>query len=208
MATEKVLAYALTTKNRVKDRLAITNTQFDTVIDRLISAMTDFIEGECNRRFQETVYSNEIYSIYGAYPETIGLKQTPVSNVASVQYRAGLKTTPNWTNFAADDWELLEDGKSGIIKFYGGITRGVNVIRVTYTAGYKIDFPNAGSATHTLPADLSDLAERIVVRVFEKRKAEGKETESFEGGTVSWAPLLDETDRAIIARHRRLPQFV
>lgn len=207
--SEKVVGYALTTKNRIKDRLQLETTQHDVLFDRLISSVTDFLEGECNRRFKQQTFTNEIYSVYGDRQEFILLKQAPVGSVTSAQYRAGTKTNPSWTDFVADDWELLEDGKSGIVKVYGGALRGVNMARFTYQAGYLIDFDNAGDTTkHTLPFDLSDLSERLVVKLFKRRDSEGKTTEGFEGGSVSWADLLDGFDREIIARHRRLPTFV
>lgn len=203
---ESVVGYALTTKERVKDRLAITGTNFDTLIDRLISAMTDFIEGECNRRFKETPYANEVYSVSGEKPKYVFLKQAPASAL-TLQYRAGTPSAPSWTNFIADDYELLEDGKSGIVRVYS-LPAGTNVIRATYTAGYKIDFPNAGSATHTLPFDISDLCEKLAVKEFKKRDAEGKSSEAFEGGTTNWKELLDEADKLVIGRHRRPAPFV
>jgi hypothetical protein len=204
---ELVVDYALTTKDRIKDRLGITGANFDTLIDRLISAMTDFIEGECNRRFKETTYTNEIYSVYGENPKYIFLKQAPVSSLTSLQYRAGTPSNPNWTNFIVDDYELLEDGKSGIVRIYN-LPTGINVVRATYTAGYKIDFANAGSQAHTLPFDISDLCERLVVKEFKKRDAEGKASESFEGGTTNWRELLEEADKLIINRYRRPAPFV
>lgn len=207
MATETVIAYAITDKTRVKDRLGLQDIAHDVVFDRLIGAVTDFLEGECGgRRFKETSYSNEVYSVYNK--EFVLLKQAPVSTLTSFQYRAGTISTPNWTNFTTDDYELLEDGESGIIKVYGGLLRGINQVRASYTAGYKIDFPNAGSTTHTLPLDLSDLAERLVIKLFKKRESEGRASESLAGGAVNWKELLDEVDKQIIARYRRLPTFV
>lgn len=210
---EKAITYALTTKNRVKDRLSIKDAAWDVVFDRLIAAMTDFLEGECGgRRFLQTVYTNEVYSIYGDKQDFILLRNAPVdsASLTILQYRAGLKSSPNWTNFLTDDWELLEDGKSGIIKVYGGALKGVNAIRVaSYKAGFLIDFENAGDITkHTLPYDLSDLAERLTQKLFQRKLSEGKGTESFEGGAVAWKELLDEVDKQIIARYRRLPTFV
>lgn len=203
-----ILTYALTTLARVKTRLSITGTGNDALLTELISAATDFIQGECNRFFKETVYANEIYSVYGADPKHVFLKQAPVSALTSAQYRAGLPSTPNWTNFIADDYELLEDGKSGIIRVYS-LPRGANVARFTYTAGYKIDFASIGnSALHTLPVDLSDLCERLAVKLFKRRESEGKQSEAFEGGNVTWQGLLNEEDKLTINRYKRPAPFV
>lgn len=207
--SESVVSYALTTKVRVKARIGISVTSgFDLLLDRLISAATDFIEGECNRRFKETVYSNEVYSIYGEQATFVLLKQSPVTALTAFQYRAGTISVPAWTSFNADDYELLEDGKSGIIKVYG-LIRGVNAVRASYTAGYKISFNDAGDATkHTLPADLSDLCERLVIRWFKRRESEGKASESFESSNVNWKDSLNEEDKAILERYMKLPVFV
>ncbi len=210
---EVIAPYVLTTRQRVKDRLTITVTTFDTLIDRLVSAATDFIEGECQRRFKSTTYANEVYSIYGAKPEYVFLKQAPISAITSFQYRSGTPSNPNWTSFPVDNYELLQDGASGIIRVYGGLSgnlmfSGINSIRATYTAGYLIDFANAGTATHTLPFDLTDLCERLTIKMFKKREGEGRASESYEGGSVTWKDLLDEADKMTIGRYRRNPQFI
>lgn len=203
---EAILAYALTTVARVKTRLTITVNNHDTPLLYLINSVTDFIEGECNRRFKETTYTNEVYSPQGGH--FIVLKQSPVSSVTSVQYRAGLKSNPTWTDFNSDDWELMEDGQSGMIEAHG-ILHGTNLFRVTYVAGYKINFTNYGdNNTHTLPADVTDLCERLVVRWFKRRESGGKQSEGLQGGSINWKDELDSEDKTTLARYKRIPNFV
>ena len=212
--SEKPIAYALTTKNRVKDRIGITGSQFDTLIDRIIAAVTDIIESTCGRRFLRSDYSNEIITIFNNTQEIIAVKNIPLVSVSLLQYRTGLNSNPNYTDFQTDNWEILEDGASGLIRvwglMHGGLNRGVNAIRISYTAGFLIDFNNAGDYTkHTLPFDLSDLAERLAVKMFKRRENEAKLTETFEGGTVSWKKeLIDDQDNDIMNGYKRLPQFV
>ena len=204
MATE-LKSGALTSLKRVKDRLTLSTPDFDTLLERLINAATDYLEGTCSRTFKETSSTNEIYSVYAPRQDLFILKQAPVAVLTSAQYRAGTPSNPAWTNFAADEYELVGNGASGIVKIYGGIRSGVNVVRFTYTAGYKIDFDNpANSANHTLPSDMNDLAERLAVRLFKRRESEGKQTEGFEGASITWANLIDEYDREVINRYRRV----
>lgn len=209
---EQVVTYAITTKARVKDRLAITIADHDTLLDRLISAVTDFVEGETARRFKESTYTGataEVHSLPGNFQDYLLLKHAPVTAITLIEYRAGTPATPGWTALTADEYLLTEDGKSGIVRLYTRFPAGTNVLRVSYTAGYKIDFANAGTAAHTLPFDLSDLAERLVVRWFKRRELAGKASEGLPGGSnVSWKDLLDSEDIATINRYRRLPQFV
>lgn len=206
--SESVISYGLTTKARVKDRINISTANHDALIDRLISGVTDLIEGECGgRRFKRSTYTNEIITIRNANQRFLLLKNTPIISVSSLQYRTGLKSNPNYTDFNNDDWEIVNDGASGMIEVYG-LSRDVNFIRISYVAGYLIDFDTAGSATHTLPFDLSDLAERLTIKLFKRREHEGKSSETFESGTVQWKDLIDPIDRAVINRYSRIPQFV
>lgn len=207
--TQTPLTYALTTKDRVKARLSQTGTAFDTVIDAMIGAVTDRVEGECGgRRFLRTTYTNELITIFNTNQEILSVRNIPLISVSSLQYRTGLKSNPNYTSFNTDDWEIINDGAAGLIRVWG-MSAAVNLIRISYIGGYLIDFSNAGSPTaHTLPLDLSDLAERLTVKVFKKREHEGKASEAFEGATVTWEKFITDDDRAVISRYTRLPTFV
>jgi len=207
--SEVIASYALTTVARVKDRLNMSESNLDTVLARIISGVTDLIEGECGgRRFLETTYTNEIVTIFNKNQKMLGLKNFPISSISSLQYRTGLKSNPNYTDFNTDDWEILGDGASGLIRVYG-LFNEVNALRMTYVAGYKISWDNVGNvAIHNLPADLSDLCERLTIKLFKKREQEGKTSETFEGATVTYEDLINDADKRIIARYRRLPAFV
>ena len=198
---EQIYERALTTVQRVKDRLVITSSTNDAVLLRLVNACTDFIEGQCDRRFKETTYTNEVHSIVDGQKEVI-LNNTPVSALTSTQYRAGMPSSPNWTDYPTDSVELSEDGSTGIIHAFGRLVRGSNAFRATYTAGYKINFANAGDMnTHTLPADITDLCERLVVRVWKRREAEGKTSEGINGSNIGWAKELNEEDKMILNKY-------
>lgn len=206
---ETPISYGLTTKNRVKDRLNISSTNLDTLIDRLIAAVTDFIEGETGgRRFLRTTYTNEVYSVMNDGQQYLALKQIPIVSVSALEYRTGLKSNPNWTAFNTDDWEILEDGATGLIKLAGMPSPEVNVLRVSYVAGYLIDFDSAGSPTsHTLPYDLTDLAEELIDKKLKRRNNEGVQSESYAEGSITYAALLSDANKAVLARYTRLPAF-
>ena len=76
--------------------------------------------------------------------------------------------------------------------------------RVSYVAGYLIDFANAGDITkHTLPYDLTELCERLVTRWFKRREAEGKDSDGFNGGLTVWAKELNEEDKKFWAENQK-----
>jgi len=201
-----MIDYALTTKERVKARIDITVAGLDTVIDTFIASATHYIEGLCGgRRFLETTYTNEIMdgSFLGSnqsIPYLI-LKNAPIVSISAFEYRNGTRTNPVWTAFQADNYEPMND--RGIIK--ADLPAGVQNIRMTYVAGYKIDFTDPYDDTaHTLPFDLSNLCEKMVVKMIKKRESEGKSQETLRDSTITWGAFVDTEDKDIISRYRRV----
>jgi uncharacterized phiE125 gp8 family phage protein len=216
MPAEQVSPFALTTLARVKERLQITINDSDFVLMRMINAASTYIERQCGKsgpekfpndgHFIKKTYTNEVYSIRGARQERLVLRNAPVSALTSFQWRAGQPSTPFWTDFTIDQYELEEDGTSGIIRVYGTMPRIYsNMLRATYTAGYAKDWENAGNGTtHLLPDDLTNTCENIVVRLFKRRQLAGQASEAINGATISWKNALDQNDLDVIAAYRRV----
>ncbi|MFA5080298.1 MAG: head-tail connector protein [Candidatus Paceibacterota bacterium] len=199
---------SLTTIERVKARIVMktSGTSFDTLLERLINSVSDFIEGATGRSFKEATYI-EKYSIYKPR-RFLMLNQFPVSGLTKIEYRAGSYSVPSWIEYLRDEYELEGEGKSGIVAILGTMPVGINVIRATYTAGYKIDFTAPTDITkHTLPSDLTDLCERLVIKIFKKRESWGKSSEGAQGDSVSWKDSLEEEDKRTIARYKKPPSF-
>lgn len=283
---EKVYPYSLTTLIRVKDRLGITDTSFDSLLTRYINGVTDSIERACGKsglekspndgHFVQKTYTNEVYSVYGKRQERLVLRNSPVryafltgdltnnsttvancstvaglavgmpivgvgissgttitaigtttitlsqvagttqtgvyleaSGLISFQWRAGTPSNPVWTPFIPDQFEIEEQGASGIIRVYGVMPRLYsNMLRATYVAGYPVDWQNAGNgSTHQLPADLTNTCENIVVRLFKRRQLDGKASENIAGATTAWRDALDSFDQNVINSYCRVGQF-
>lgn len=199
---EAIISDALTTVQRIKDRLQITATGFDSLLLRIVSAASEFIKRECGVvSFKEVTNTQEKYSFDFA-TNKLFLKNIPVTAVSAVYYNVGTLSVPVWQAYLADEWSF--DQESGVITLEGNFPVGQKTVAVTYTAGYKIDFTNFGSATHTLPSDLTDLCERLVVKWFKKKDAEGKASEQYNGGSVQWDKELTPEDKSTLARYKRI----
>ena len=202
-----LVKYALTSESRVKDRLAITNSDLDTVIKRMIYGATDFIQRACDTVFKQTTYTDEKYngseSMYTEKSDYILiLRKGNVSSVTAIKYNNGTQGTPSWVTMSADDYVV--DYETGIIHFYAPLPSGIQNIAVTYVSGYLIDFSNEfDSSLHTLPYDVSDLCERLVVKLLKRRESEGRSNETFNGSTITWGDFLEDHDKSIIANYRR-----
>ena len=198
-------AHSLTTKEKVKLLLGITVSTDDALIDMMIGWVTDFIENYCGgRRFKETTYTNEEYD----QPEgdKVFLRNWPVSSLTSVQYRTGTIASPTFISFDANDYILY--GNEGFIKFFArfhGILGVAKALRFSFVAGYKIDFANELSATHTLPFDLTAVATQLVANIFNTKDSGGLKSESTEGQSVTYADMsadnLSDAQKQILSKY-------
>lgn len=181
--------YNITTKTNVKTHLGITGTGDDTLLDTLCDQVTAWIENYCGgRRFYRTLHENEVYD-GEPKKDYLVLKHFPVIEITSIQYNAGTSKNPNWTNMDRDDYELYEN--EGVI-YWNKIYDGVRNIRVSYNAGYS-----------TMPYDLVLVANRLVARVYDKRKSEHLSNESLEGVNVNWGEFLRPEDKLILDSYSR-----
>jgi hypothetical protein len=164
----------------------------------------------------QQTYVNDTYSIDNHRQTFLKLRNTPVFTLTSFQWRAGTPTNPNWTDFIADQYELIDPRTdpvsgttfypSGIVRVYGVLPRIYNnMIRATYTAGYPVNWANPEDHnTHWLPGDLTNLCENLVVRRFSRRQLAGKSSQSLEGANVSWRNELDADDLDVLGQYRQL----
>ncbi len=130
-----------------------------------------------------------------------------IVGLTKLEYRAGVPSTPNWTPFIPAQFELIDNGKAGLVRVYGIMPRIYNnIIRATFVAGYLINFANAGDPTqHTLPADLTRTCENIVVRWYKRREQAGKTSEAFQGTTITFNKDIDAEDQTVIGKYQRAP---
>ena len=199
--------YSLTTLTRVKARRAITESGFDSLFEALIREATSIIEGECEgRRFASTPYTDQIYS-RDADQQMVFLRHWPITAISAAEYRAGTPDVPAWTSLLGSEYEI-EDGlgglNKGIARIYGA-TAGINTLRFSYTAGYVIDWTT--EANHTLPWEITDLCERVVIAMFNRRTDEGKAQMSSQDLSITWQELISSPeDKRILLRYCR-PRF-
>jgi hypothetical protein len=277
-------SYALTSRARIKDRLGITATDFDDLFDSLILAVTDRIERMCNRRFMLATWTNELYDTVDMYDtprDTILLNNAPVRSIAKVEYKAGTNSTPNWTEFSIDDYDV--DLTLGIL-YFRWLPRGRQNVRVTSTAGYSgysiginaywvfnavptgtvngvnrtftlpvnasqivvyadglrvpsssydftadtdtftfndgaqpystiaVDYlPSTGTVSidnPALPMELVEVCEEVVSRIFKKRNAEGRSSETLNESTITWSKEVFTPENLAAVKNYRRASFL
>ena len=193
-----MIDYTLTQASDVKEALNITSSTYDTLLQKLVYGVSEFLQGYCNRNFKEQTIT-EYYD-----GETLGkdlvLRSFPVASITSIAYKSGTPTAPIWNTINADTYEL--DTVAGIVRHYG-LPKGFQNIKVVYVAGYKIDFANRyTAANHTLPHDLSMVATQLVSKIFDTRFSQGKINESVEGQSVNWTMALTDEQKKILGKYQ------
>jgi hypothetical protein len=192
--------------------------QYDGMLIRMINSVSRYITNECGRTcFVQQTYVDDTYSTTSSRQDTLILRNTPVFSISSFQWRAGTPTNPSWTDFIPDQYELINprtDPISGLVWYPSGMVRvyGVlptfysNQIRVTYVAGYPVNWADAEDGiNHMLPADLTNLCENLVVRRFKRRSLAGQSTMTIEGATVGgWRNDLDAEDQDVLNQYKDL----
>lgn len=200
------LTRALTTKTRIKSRLGITTTSFDDLLDTQITGVTGMIETMTGRTFEADDFV-ELYNgqdVYGDKQKFLILRKAPVNTITSIEYKSGNNETPTWFELSENDYDI--DMSLGIVRVYSHIPKGIQNIRVTYNAGYLIDFTDPyTSSVHTLPFDLTEVTEQVVTSLFKKRESEGKIQESFQESSISWREeMFTDEQKRIIKNYRRV----
>lgn len=195
------VAHALTTKAKVKLQLQIPDatTTHDNFIDATIAYLTDWFEQACGgRRFKRTTYTNDIYDCNGG--KRVYFKQWPASSVSAVEYNSGSYSTPNWVAFDANSYTV--NLAAGYIEFVSELPVYAQYVRLTYAAGYLIDFTDEyNTAVHTLPFDIAGLITDLAVKAFNMRNASGVKQESTEGQSITYSDKLADEHVAVIAKY-------
>jgi hypothetical protein len=212
-----LLSYALTTLDRVKLAIGETTNTNDTLLEQFINRATDYFEARTGRRFAETTYTDELYDGKG---DKLFLREYPVTELLAANFSrrtGGTISSPTYTQVDADTY--VKRLNAGFVQFLYGhaptvsnavvpdvaSNTNVELFKVTYKAGYVIDF--ATLANNTLPLDIEDFVVRLVTGRFNRRKGAGIITETVEGASITWADPttsdLTEDDNAVIKKYER-----
>jgi hypothetical protein len=173
----------LTTKQKVKDFLGITNVTSDTAITEIVKNTSSQIEVYCNRSFASTTYTEYIDTSKDY--RKIWLRNFPVSSITSLKYRDGVFSNLTWTSFNANDYLLTNE--MGKLYFAYDLPERDKYIEAVYVGGYLIDFANESDITkHTLPAGLTQIATEMCANTFNLSKSSGIQSESTEGQSITY----------------------
>ena len=184
-------AYALTTLDRTKIFLGITNVSYNNILTTLINNASDFIERFCDRRFKKTAYSNQVYDGNGT--NRLLLKQYPVvsGEIFTLQERDAVDNTDLWDTIDTEDYFVKNN--EGIIEYVCGEFLNLpQHYRISYMAGY--DYDNAATFLEDCGAgDLEYACWKIVGKFFANRKGSSEiQSERIGDYSVTYSKIARE----------------
>ena len=195
------LATDLTTTAKVKAKLGITDTSYDSIIDDIVRDVSALICNLTNRQFLQVQYDEQYDTDGGEY---LFLRQAPLATSPApvVYFRGGAIDNPVWTTFLASGYYVYSN--AGYLRFAGRMPKnGRQIIRVAYTAGYLINFASEGTSAHTLPYDVTKLASDLCVRNFNHRAALGFASEQIEGYKQEYTFTYTDEQQALINKYSK-----
>ena len=190
-----IKTYALTTVQRAADFIGLgtitAGSTKDTILQRLIDSVTDFIEHHIGYRVQLATYSNEEYDTERG--DTLLLKRFPIGTFTNLQRRNSALNEDDWETIDSSFYHV--DTDTGIINGAGGwrFARSRKGYRVNYTAGYDIDTTDKFLQATDGGADLELAAWMLITTVYNRRKGgTGIQSESIGDYRVVYAGAMME----------------
>ncbi len=173
---------ALTSLSAMKSYLKIelTQTSDDSLLEDLINASSNQIEGYCKRKFKEQTYTDEEYDGNGL--KYLYLQQYPVKSISSV--------TVDETTLSTDSYKIKKSN-GNLIRVKGTWPKGDINILLTYIAGYI-----------EIPSDLELACKHLVKSYFNSDIASFSTT--FQEGMVFRPEALPAQVKTLVAPYKKV----
>ncbi|MFZ5688670.1 MAG: phage head-tail connector protein [Bacillota bacterium] len=202
-----LLPHALTTYEAVKEYLKLSDDTQKSSIERMINAVSEFIEGYCDRHFEKATYTEKYR---GNGRQKLLLNQYPVTAVTSVTVN-GTTVDPAEYEVLSEEGILYNDGLWPWTGYYVGLigepTGSKLGIEVQYTAGYvlpKDDGTGTPPAVRNLPYDLEDACIELVAIRYEMRGSEHMKRETIGPLTSEFIQDIPEHILKVLNKYKKL----
>lgn len=181
----------LTTLDKVKALLELTQTDWDNLLEEIIASVSFRAAAYCNRDFEQ----KERVEYHDGGGQYLYLKGLPVVAIASI-YGSDTWQWDDGTLIPADHYQLFNGGM--VAYRFGKWPYGSKALKVTYTGGYAPD---------GVPADLEMAVRTQTAYEFRRRKDIGLESVAFPDGSIqkrSTGEWLQEV-KDVLNRYRIRP---
>lgn len=195
----------------VKDRLGITETDNDFLVNRIIAGLEEIFNAYTRRKLLVTAADVTEYYTAESGEKYLHLRRYPSVSITSIKESFDYEFDSTQAQIADTDYRLVRGGKNGILLSLLGDWFAVeDGIQVIYRGGYCSAgvTPNSLIGELALPSDIREAAILQASFVFKRKDDIGLTSVSFDSGSISkYGPMeLLPMVKQILDKYRR-PQL-
>ena len=174
----------------VKDRLGLTDTEYDTMINRLIAGLETIFENYTRRKL--LVSAVDVTEYFSGCGSLLLLNRWPVVSITSVKLAYDYDFDSADALVENTELRQVAAGKNGIIhRINMSWPENPDTIQVIYRGGYCSAGQTPGEGEFALPADLREAAIEQASFLFKRKDDIGLSSVSAEGGSISKFSAMD-----------------
>jgi len=173
----------LTQLATIKNRLGITDTTDDTLLNNLIKFASGRFERDCHRQFERTV--NAVEEFAGDVME-VRVARFPIESVS--QFHLKDNETDGWVLQNGVDYLVR---RACVISLGGALGNQAQQAKVTYTGGYVLPGTTPGSGQTALPDELEQACVEQVAYWYQNRHRLGLLSVPADGRTFYQLAKID-----------------
>ena len=197
-------AARICTLNDVKDRLGLSDTDYDQMINTIIAGLLGIFNNYTRRTL--IAPATDITEYYTGEGKLLQLREYPVISITSIKQAYDYDFDSADALTANTDYRMIRQGKNGVFFKLGmnWLSRD-DSIEVIYRAGYCAAGVTPSASETALPDDLREAAILQASFIFKRKDDIGLSSVSSEGGSISKfqaIKLLPQTQE-ILNKYRR-----
>jgi len=175
----------IATLDDVKDRLGLSDTDHDSVINQIITGVEGVFNSHCSRKLLlNSAAVTEYYTGQGPY---LQVNRYPITAITSIKIGYDYDFDSATALTLNTDYRLINGGAKGIIYRSNNIDwpDTPDCVQLIYTGGYCSAGQTAGDGEFAMPADLREAAIEQACFIFKRRDDIGLSGVGFQGGSIS-----------------------
>jgi len=192
------------TLSDVKDRLGITDTETDSLINRIILGIEAMFNSFTNRKLLLNS-TDETYYFSGDGRHRVVLPRYPVVSITSIKESYDYDFDNTDSLIANTDYRLIAE--TGVIcRIASTWCNYEDGVQVVYKGGYVAAGQTPGDGQTAMPADLREAAIEQASYIYKRKHDIGLTAQSFDGGSINkFAPIdLLPLVKTILDNYRRI----
>ena len=168
----------------VKNRLTISDTEYDVLLDGIITGVDAIFDSRTHRTL--IAPGSDVTEYFTGCGNYLQLNLYPLIGITSIKESMFYDFDSSVERVADTDYRVMNNGKNGILyRINNHWLDSPDSIQIVYRGGYSAAGVIPGPGEHAMPDDLREAAIQQVCLIFKRRDDIGLSAVGFEGGSIS-----------------------